>query len=140
MVATVSILADMVRQVGGPLVRVRSLVPVDGDAHSYEPRPSDMMAVRAAAVVVTNGLGLEKWFDRLLQSAGGAPRVVVASAGVTPRQMADAEQGGAVVTDPHAWQNPRTGEIYARNIADALAQIEIQGARYPAALASRGGK
>ena len=116
-VATFSILADMARQVGGDLVSVRSLVPVDGDAHTYEPRPSDLQAVRAAGVVLTNGLGLEGWLDRLLKAAGGPARIVVASEGVTPRHW---DEG----TDPHAWQDPRNGMLYARTIGEAFAQAD----------------
>jgi zinc/manganese transport system substrate-binding protein len=116
-VASFSILADMARQVGGELVRVRSLVPVDGDAHTYEPRPSDLQAVRAAGVVLTNGLGLEGWLDRLLKAAGGPARIVVASAGVTPRHW---DEG----VDPHAWQDPRNGMLYAHTIGEAFAQAD----------------
>ncbi len=115
-VASFSILADMAREVGGPGVAVRSLVPPDGDPHVYEPRPSDLMAIRGAALVVTNGLGLEGWLDRLLPSAGTQAPVVVAAAGVTPRRL------GAGV-DPHAWQDPRNGILYVRAIAEGLARV-----------------
>jgi len=115
-VASFSILADMTREVGGPAVGVRSLVPADGDVHVYEPRPSDLLAIRGAALVVTNGLGLEGWLDRLLAASGTPAPVVVAAAGVTPRRL------GAGV-DPHAWQDPRNGMIYARAIAEGLARV-----------------
>ena len=73
-VATFSILADMVRQVGGPAVAVKSLVPTDGDAHTYQPRPSDLRSLRAAGLVVMNGLGLDDWLNRTIQSvASRAP-------------------------------------------------------------------
>jgi zinc/manganese transport system substrate-binding protein len=115
-VATFSILADMVREVGGPAVSVRSLVPPDGDPHVYEPRPSDLLAIRGAALVVTNGLGLEGWLDRLLPAAGTTAPVVVAAAGVAPRLL---DQG----VDPHAWQDPRNGMLYARAIAAGLVAV-----------------
>ena len=115
-VATFSILADMTREVGGPAVAVRSLVPADSDPHVYEPRPSDLQAIRAAALVVTNGLGLEGWLDRLLPASGTRAPVVVAAAGVTPRRL------GAGV-DPHAWQDPRNGILYARAIAEGLVGV-----------------
>lgn len=116
-VATFSILADMVRQVGGPAVSVKSLVPTDGDAHTYQPRPSDLRSLRAAGLVVMNGLGMEGWMERLLQSAGTASPVVITSVGVTPRRMGEG-------TDPHAWQDPANGAIYANNIAAGLAQAD----------------
>jgi zinc/manganese transport system substrate-binding protein len=115
-VATFSILADMTREVAGPAAAVRTLVPPDGDVHVYEPRPSDLLAIRGAALVVTNGLGLEGWLTRLLPASGTKARVVVAAEAVTPRQM---DEG----LDPHAWQDPRNGILYVRAIADGLAAV-----------------
>lgn len=115
-VASFSILADMAREVGGPAAAVRSLVPADGDPHVYEPRPSDLLAIRGAALVVTNGLGLEGWLDRLLPASGTRARVVVAASGVTPRQLGEG-------LDPHAWQDPRNGILYVRAIAEGLAGV-----------------
>jgi zinc/manganese transport system substrate-binding protein len=121
-VASFSILADMVRQIGGDAVSVTGLVPPDGDPHTYEPRPSDVRAIAASRLLVVNGLGLEGWMTRLVGSSGYRGPVVTASAGVTSRTMV--EDGGATVTDPHAWQNARNGAIYARNIAAALAKAD----------------
>ena len=122
-VATFSILADMARQIGGTAVRVSSLVPVDGDAHTYQPRPSDLRSLRGAGLVVMNGLGMEGWMERLLQAAGTAAPVITASAGVAPRPL----PGGV---DPHAWQDPANGVIYARNIAEGLAAADPGRADY----------
>ncbi len=116
-VATFSILADMAREIGGPAVAVTSLVPVDGDAHVYQPRPSDLLSLRQAALVVMNGLGMEGWMERLLQASGAGATVVTASAGIVPRKMADG-------VDPHAWQDPANGAIYAGNIAAGLAKAD----------------
>ena len=116
-VASFSILADMVREVGGPAVSVKSLVPTDGDAHTYQPRPSDLRSLQAAGLVVMNGLGMEGWMDRLLPSAGITGPVVIASAGVTARRMGEG-------TDPHAWQDPANGVLYANNIAAGLAKAD----------------
>lgn len=116
-VATFSIVADMTRQIGGAGVTVKSLVPTDGDAHVYQPRPSDLRALKNARLVVMNGLGLEGWMARLLPAAGTNATVVTTSAGVTPRTM----KGEA---DPHAWQDPANGMIYANNIADGLAKAD----------------
>ncbi len=117
-VASFSVLGDIVRQVGGDAVTVRTLVPTDADAHTYQPRPSDLLAIRAAQVVVTNGLGIDGWMDRLVESAAGGATTVVAAAKVTPRPMT--EHGNAI-TDPHAWQDPRNGVLYARAVAAGLA-------------------
>lgn len=117
-VASFSILADIVRQVGGAAVSVTSLVPPDGDAHSYEPKPSDLRALADARLLAVNGLGLEGWMDRLVSSAGYAGPVVTASDGVAVRRLNVRE------VDPHAWQDPRDGAIYARNAAAALAAAD----------------
>jgi zinc/manganese transport system substrate-binding protein len=138
-VASFSILADMVREIGGDEVSVTALVPPDGDAHTYEPRPSDLLAIQAAKLVVTNGLGLDAWMDRLIRGAGGSTARVVASAAVTPRRMSE---GGRQVLDPHAWQDPRNGVFYARAIMEGLIRatpdradlLRAQGERYLAAI------
>jgi zinc/manganese transport system substrate-binding protein len=82
--ASFSILADMVRQIAGGLASVRSLVPVDGDAHTFEPRPSDLQAVANARLLIENGLGFEGWMTRLRQTADYSGLTVVAGTGVKP--------------------------------------------------------
>jgi zinc/manganese transport system substrate-binding protein len=118
-VASFSILADMTRRIGGDAVSVLSLVPVDGDAHQYQPTPDDLRHVHAARALVENGLGLEGWMTRMPQAAGFSGIRIIASTGVAPREM---EEDGKTVTDPHAWQDPRNGVLYVRNIAAGLAR------------------
>lgn len=118
-VATFSVLADMVRVVGGDRVDVLSLVPVDGDAHEYQPTPEDLRHVRDAAVLVENGLGLEGWMTRLPEAAGFRGVRIVAAKDVAPRKM---NEDGRTITDPHAWQDPRNGVLYVRAIATGLAK------------------
>lgn len=132
-IASFSILADMVRQIGGSAVAVATLVPADGDAHDYQPKPSDLRALNGARLVVLNGLGLEGWMDRLLQASGYAGPVVIATQGITARRM---DAHGGMATDPHAWQDLRHGVIYARNIADGLVRADpANAAIYRAGLA-----
>lgn len=122
-VASFSILGDMVREVGGDAVSVTTLVGPDGDAHVYQPSPADAKAVAEADVVIPNGLGFEPWGDRLLKASGTKAAVAKAAQGVKPRQMeAEEEHGhGGKVTDPHAWQDLSNGKLYVANIAKALA-------------------
>ena len=87
-VASFSILADMVRHVGGDLVDVTSLVPPDADVHVYQPTAADSRALTAAAMLVENGLGLEGWMARLGEAADFSGVRVVATNGVTPRHDA----------------------------------------------------
>ena len=118
-VASFSILADMVRQVGGGRVAVTSVVPPDGDAHGYQPRPADAKAAMAAGLAVVNGLGLDAWMERLTRAADFKGVLTVAAAGVTPRTVP-----GGTATDPHAWQDPRNAALYVRAIGEGLAAAD----------------
>ena len=115
-VASFSILADMVKHVAGPDAEVASLVPANADAHVFEPTPADARRVAAADLVVVNGLGFEGWLERLLRAAGASGRIVVASAGVPTRRLGSAP-------DPHAWQDLVNARRYVANIRDALIAV-----------------
>jgi len=116
-VASFSILGDLVRNVGGEAVNVTTLVGPDGDAHVYVPTPADARTISAARLVFVNGLGLEGWLPRLVASAGNKATTVTATAGITPLTLgSDA--------DPHAWQSPLNARIYVANIRDALATAD----------------
>ena len=86
-VASFSILGDMVANVGGDRIEVITLVGPDGDAHVYEPSPADAKKVSSADLVVVNGLGFEGWLERLVKASGYKGKIVVASEGVKPRAM-----------------------------------------------------
>ncbi|GGG49507.1 ABC transporter substrate-binding protein [Caldovatus sediminis] len=146
-VASFSILGDMVREIGGSRVDLQVIVGPDHDAHGFQPRPSDVAALRGEPPVVRNGLGFEPWLDRLRRAAGHRGPVVTATAGITPRVMDAAtghhHHGGSDVErrrqhavppgrvpDPHAWQDLRLGQIYARNIAAGLAAADPAGAEH----------
>jgi zinc/manganese transport system substrate-binding protein len=141
-ITTISVLADITRNVGGDRVSVTSLVGPGGDAHVYQPTPNDARALSAARLVVTNGFGLEGWLNRLISASGFKGMMVVATSGIDSLTMeAEEEEPLAgrptrkavkpkLVQDPHAWQNPRNGQIYARNIAAGLAEIDPANAEY----------
>jgi zinc/manganese transport system substrate-binding protein len=133
-VATITILGDMVAQLGGEHVALTTLVGPDGDAHAFEPRPADARALRAAGLVVVNGLGLEGWMDRLIEASGYQGPIVVASRGVAPREL---DEDGTAVTDPHAWQDLANGRRYVVNIEAALAKADPAHAADYHAAASR---
>lgn len=112
-VASFSILADFVTNVGGDRVSVMTLVGPNGDVHVYAPSPGDAKKIADATLLVVNGLGLEGWLPRLVQSAGSKAAIVTASSGVAPlKRSSDA--------DPHAWQSVANAKIYVGNIRDAL--------------------
>lgn len=116
-VASFSILADLVRNVGGDKVKVTALVGPNSDVHVYTPAPGDAKTVAEAKLVVINGLGLEGWLPRLLQSSGSKAEVVVATRGISPLKLGSA-------ADPHAWQSVANAKIYVTNIRDALGAID----------------
>jgi zinc/manganese transport system substrate-binding protein len=126
-VATISILGDLVRNVGGDRVAVTTLVGPNGDAHVYSPTPGDAKELATANVVFVNGLGLEGWVTRLVTASGTKAPMIVVSTGVTPRRMPDDDKPGRLVTDPHAWQSVADAKIYVANIRDGLAAADPAG-------------
>jgi zinc/manganese transport system substrate-binding protein len=115
-VATFSILADLLRNVGGDAIIVSTLVAPDADAHVYEPSPADAKRLRDAEMVVMNGLGFEGWIERLINASGYGGPLVVASAGITPKKIGKEP-------DPHAWHDLSHTRQYILNIRDALSRI-----------------
>ena len=124
-IASFSVLADLVHQVGGDRVHVTSLVPPNGDPHEYEPTPDDARHLKTADIVFTSGLGLEGWFARLTKASGYAGSPVIASAGVRTRRM---EEDGKEIIDPHAWNSIPNAKVYVENIAKALSKADPEGA------------
>ncbi len=120
-VASFSILGDMVGQVTGDLAEVTTIVGPDADAHVYTPSASDAKAVADADVVFVNGLGFETWSQTLIETSGTDATVFVATEGVTPLTVE-----GEI--DPHAWNALTNGMIYVANIADAMASIDPEHA------------
>ena len=139
-VASFSILGDMAAQIGGDRIALRVIAGPDVDAHGFQPRPSDVVALRQGRLVLRNGLGFDAWMDRLVGAAGFRGPVVTATDGITPRAMAGHahDHGGAgrrqshsvgprSVPDPHAWQDLRLGQVYLRNIAAGLVAADPAG-------------
>ena len=104
-VASFSILADMVSEIGGEAIEVESIVGPDADAHIYQPSVADAIAVARANVVFVNGLGFETWSNTLISESASSAVVVVATEGVRP---IDVE--GSV--DPHAWNSLKLSLIH----------------------------
>jgi zinc/manganese transport system substrate-binding protein len=126
-VATFSILGDLVKNVGGDGVDVTTLVGPNGDVHVYSPTPADARTLGAAKAVFVNGLGLEGWMTRLIAASGATAPVIVASAGVEPRDMPDWHEASHAVPDPHAWQSVANAKIYVANIRDGLDRADPAG-------------
>src|SRR6195952_1391374 len=120
-VASFSIPGDFARNVGGERVDVTTLVGPNSDVHVYTPAPADAKKIADAKLVIINGLGLEGWLPRLVQSSGSKAAIVTATNGIAPRKLgSDA--------DPHAWQSVGNAKIYVANIGDALIAADQAGA------------
>lgn len=130
-VASFSILADIVSNVGGDRVDVTSLVAANSDAHVYNPSPADARKLADAKVVFVNGLGFEGWMDRLVKASGTKAPTIVVTKGIKPLERAASgghshgHSHGRV--DPHAWQSVANVKVYAANIRDALIAAEPAG-------------
>ena len=102
-VATFSILGDMVKAVGGERIQLTTLVGADSDGHVYQPTPADAKTVAQADILFVNGLGFEGWLERLVEASGYKGKVVTVTEGITGLPLAE----GVIImrVDPHAWQN-----------------------------------
>jgi len=132
-VVTIPILKDLTEQVGGPYVRVTSLLSGYENEHTYSPKPSDLIAVRKARLLFEIGLGLEVWISSLVKNAGSQTlRVVTTSHGVELIQDgADAHEHqltGKHAPDPegnpHIWLDPTNAMIMLQHITDALIEVD----------------
>lgn len=133
-VASFTILADFIRNVGGNRVDVVALVGPNADAHVYTPSPADAKTIAAAKLVVVNGLGFEGWLPRLVKSSGGTARIVVATDGIVPLKE---PPGGHHSVDPHAWQSVPNAKVYVENIRRILAEVDPASAESYRANAAR---
>ena len=154
-VASFSILGDLVEHVGGDAVEVTTLIGPGVDAHTYDPAPADLVVLAEADVIFENGLGFEPWLDGFYESTQPPGARIVVTEGITPRQAGedhaeeegeenpeeeDAHEPGQF--DPHVWHDVANVIVMVGNIRDALAaadparaeQYEANAAAYVAEL------
>jgi len=130
-VVTIPVLKDLAEQVGGPHVRVTSLLRGYENEHTYSPKPTDLVAVRKARLLLEIGMGLEVWVSSLVKTAGGRSlRVVTTSQGVELiRDDADAHdethhEGEGEAGNPHIWLDPENVAIMLRHITQAFIEVD----------------
>ena len=153
-VATFSVLGDMVQRIGGEHVALTTLVGPNGDTHVYRPTPADARAISEAQVLVVNGLQFERWLDRLIAASDFRGVRVVATDGIEPIPYAQGTDTHALageaghdehageaghdahaegghheghdhgVFDPHAWQSLCNAAVYVDSITAALAKAD----------------
>ena len=129
-VATTSILADVVGRIGGDEIELLSLIPIGVDPHAFEPTPRDAQALSEADVVLINGFGLEVFLEDLIRQAGGSAPVVSASLGIAPLAFEGEEHEGEQGVheehgaDPHTWLDPNNVAHWTENIEAALSALD----------------
>lgn len=153
--ASTSIVADVVRQIGGERVQVDTIVPIGADGHNYEPTPQDIARISAAKAIFVVGVGYEEFLDRLIASSGTQATVVSLSENLTLRTMSEEEAGGHMhddhgdehdhddkkdddhgnehshatgAVDGHTWTDPTNVKVWADLIASTLSRIDPTGA------------
>jgi zinc/manganese transport system substrate-binding protein len=156
-VASFSILADLVRQVGGERINVSAFVGPNTDMHVFQPAPGAAKELLGADLVVLNGLGFEGWADRLVKASGYKGPVIVATKGIKARKTSHSHSHGHAHShgkghghshgkkghahdhgpnDPHAWQDPANVKVYVTNIRDALIAADSAGKEHYEAAAA----
>jgi len=147
-VASFSIIGDFAKNVGGDRIELTTLVGPDGDAHVYEPKPQDAVAMAGADVVLVNGLHFEGFLQRLVEASATKAAVVELTKGVEPLTVTDEEHEGEAHAhdshegeagheaeaghdhgpiDPHAFQSIANAKVYVKNIADAFCAADAAG-------------
>ena len=116
-VSTASIFADMAEVIGGDVIEVRSIVPLGGDPHTFEPTPAAAALVTDADLLLRNGLTFEGWLNELIQYSGTSAPTTLITKGIAP--LGSMSYAGS--EDPHAWMDAQNGLLYAKNIYEALA-------------------
>lgn len=81
-VASFSILGDIVSEVGGDRIALKTIVRANGDTHAYQPTPTDAAGLSKAAIVFVNGAGFEGWIERLVKASGYKGPVVETTKGI----------------------------------------------------------
>ena len=123
---TFTVLADMAQQVAGDRLEVRSITKPGAEIHGYEPTPRDLEAAQGVALIVENGLGLERWAQRFVAAAGSNVPIVTLSDGMEPLPIeGDAAAGKP---NPHAWMSPRRAERYVDRLVQAFSRLDPAGA------------
>lgn len=130
-VATTSLVGDVVSRVGGDRITLEVLLPLGTDPHSFTPTPRDASIISDATVVFATGVGLEEFLKPLIESVGGATKVVEVSQGIQFRSLVEEDSHSKLpVDDPHTWMDPNNVLIWVDNIVRVLSEIDPANASY----------
>jgi manganese/iron transport system substrate-binding protein len=122
-VATTTIVGDVVGNIGGNAIQLDVLLPPGSDPHSFDPTPQDVAKIAKANLIFANGAGLETFLDPLLKNAGSQAQVIYVSDGIQLihfQSNLPGEESGPGGGDPHTWFDPQNVKVWAQNIEKAL--------------------
>lgn len=118
---TFTIIQDMAQKVAGDLVVVESITKPGAEIHDYEPTPQDLVKAQKADLVLWNGMGLERWFEKFLQKVKNVPSAVLTE-GVEPIGIGEGPYNGK--PNPHTWMSPANAIVYVENIRKAFVKLD----------------
>ncbi len=120
-VTTFTILQDMAQNVAGTAAIVESLTKPGAEIHEYEPTPLDIVKAQSADLVLWNGFGLERWFEKFFSKIKNVPSAIL-SEGIEPMGIAEGPYTGK--PNPHSWMSPANAVIYVENIRKAFVKLD----------------
>jgi len=136
-VATTSIIADIVKNIGGDAIELSTLLPAGTDPHGFQPNPKDASLIADADIIFMNGMGLETFIEPLLENAGSQAKLISISEGIHSLQSVQEDSHEETVNvevhteedqhkagDPHVWTDPNNVLIWVDNIERALVEID----------------
>jgi len=124
-VTTFTIIQDMAQNVAGTAAIVESITKPGAEIHEYEPTPLDIVKAQSADLVLWNGMGLERWFEKFFNNVRNVPSAVL-SEGIVPMSISEGPYNGK--PNPHSWMSPANAVIYVENIRQALVELDPENA------------
>ncbi|MFO7523969.1 MAG: zinc ABC transporter substrate-binding protein [Ignavibacteriaceae bacterium] len=125
-VSTITIINDMVKNIGGDKVEAISICGIGFDPHTYKSVPGDSKIIASADIVFMNGFGLEGWIEKLIRAAGSNKPVYATTDGIEPLR----DDRGHGDPDPHCWFDARLAKIYVDNISSGLIEVDPENSEY----------
>ncbi len=119
-IATASMISDMVEKIAGGNVELECIVPIGGDPHIYEATPQDARIIANADLIFRNGLTFEGWLNELIENAGSKATLVTVTEDIKPIESLIYQNA----TDPHAWMDANNGLKYITTIKNALIEVD----------------
>jgi len=130
-IATTSLIGDVVSNIGGDKISVEVLLPLGTDPHSFSPTPQDAAKITDADIVFANGVGLEEFLKPLMDNLGGSSNIVEVSNGINYQTIVDeGSRSKQLVDDPHTWMDPNNVIIWVDNIVRALSEQDPKNTAY----------